>query len=286
MNYLIAGAGYTGLRVARRLPAAHTWVTRRAADDDERAHTVAVDFDATPLRLNTPPPPWALLYTVPPRQDAEGEPRLAAFLDAITDPPERIVYLSTSGVYGDRQGALTPETAPLNAQTARAGRRQAAEALLTAWSVEHGAALVILRVPGIYGPNRLGLARIRRGEPVLDAAEASPGNRIHVDDLASACLAALAADAPAGTYNVGDGDHRSATAFAEAVAALAGLPPAPEISLDEAKRTWSPVRLSFVLESRRLDTRRARDLLGFAPRYADPEDGIRASLIEEGVTSG
>ena len=207
-----------------------------------------------------------MLYTVPPRQDDPGDPRLDAFLGAISCAPARVVYLSTSGVYGNQNGGLTSESTPPNPQTDRAHRRLAAETMLTRWCDDQGVSLVIFRVPGIYGPGRLGLDRLRAGEPVLDEASAPPGNRIHVDDLATACIAALNVDAAPGVYNLGDGDHRSSGAFAAAVAREAGLPPPDRLSLGDARRTWSAKRLSFVMESRRLDTQRMRDVLGVQPR--------------------
>ena len=112
----------------------------------------------------------------------------------------------------------------------------------------------------------------------LIEAEAGPGNRIHVDDLASCCIRALDPDAPAGIYNVGDGDHRSSTAFAKSVARLAGVNTPPEISRAEAEQIFSEGRLSFLRESRIVNTQQMRDVLGFVPGYTDPEAGIRASL--------
>ena len=280
MNLFVAGAGYAGRRVARRLAGEPVWTLRRRRSNSDRH--LAIDLDEPLIRVTTPPAPWRLLYTVPPPPDGTADSRLAAFLNAIEDAPTRIVYLSTSGVYGDRKGGLTSESTPPNPQTGRAKRRLAAENTLANWCDRQSTTLVILRVPGIYGPGRLGLDRLRAGEPVLNAASAPPGNRIHVDDLVTACIAALSADdAIAGIFNLGDGDHRSSGAFAAAVARHAGLEPPAEISLSEAQKTWSPKRLSFVLESRRLDTRRMREVLGVIPRYADPEEGIRASLADQ-----
>ncbi len=114
--------------------------------------------------------------------------------------------------------------------------------------------------------------------PVLREEDATPGNRIHVDDLAACCVAALAPAIPAGLYNVGDNDHRSSTWFTGEVARQAGLPPPREISRAQAEREFSVQRMSFLRESRVVDTAKMRDVLGVTPRYANPEDGIRASL--------
>ncbi|MEM7500823.1 MAG: NAD-dependent epimerase/dehydratase family protein [Pseudomonadota bacterium] len=278
MDYLIVGAGYTGRRLARQLDQERVWTTRRPQRDLE-AQALPLDLDRPEVRLPHLPTPWTLVYTVPPPESAaDDDPRVDALLRAIPIDPARIVYLSTSGVYGDRQGRLTDETTVPNPTPARARRRLAAERRLQDWCRERATQLVILRVPGIYGPGRLGLDRRRANEPVLRGRDAAPGNRIHVDDLVGACLATIADGAPEGIFNVGDGDHRSSTAFASIVARLAGLPAPAEIGLEEAKARWSAQRLSFVLESRRLDTTRMRTELGFTPRYGDPEDGVRASL--------
>ena len=278
MDYLIVGAGYTGRRLARQLDRQRVWTTRRPRPDLD-AQELPLDLDRPEGSLPRLPTPWTLVYTVPPPQSAtDDDPRVDAMLQAIPSDPARIVYLSTSGVYGDRRGQLTDETTAPNPTTARARRRLAAERRLLDWCRKRATQLVILRVPGIYGPDRLGLDRRRANEPVLREQDAAPGNRIHVDDLVGACLAAIADGAPEGIFNVGDGDHRSSTAFANIVARLAGLPIPAEISLEDAKERWSAQRLSFVLESRRLDTTRMLTELGFTPRYGDPEDGVRASL--------
>ena len=269
MNTVVVGAGYTGQRVADLLPGSIT-LSRPAFDLDRDNVTIP--------RL---PAGYRMLYTVPPREDAEGDPRLELLLRHLDPAPARFVYISTSGVYGDRGGRRVDESVAPAPATARARRRLAAELLLRDWCRAHGTDLVVLRSPGIYGPGRLGLDRIELCDPVVAEAEAGPGNRIHVDDLAACSARALDPAAPPGTYNVADGDHRSSTSFAKAVARLAGLPEPPEISRDEAARVFSPVRLSFLNESRILDTRRMRDVLGFAPRYADPVAGIRAALKSE-----
>ena len=112
----------------------------------------------------------------------------------------------------------------------------------------------------------------------MQTDEAPPGNRIHVDDLASCCLQVLDAATIPGVYNLGDGDHRSSSWFAKTVADIAGLTAPPEIPMAEATRTFSESRLSFLQESRRLDTSKMREVLGVVPRYEDATDGIRASL--------
>ncbi|MCI0517458.1 MAG: NAD-dependent epimerase/dehydratase family protein [Woeseiaceae bacterium] len=240
-----------------------------------------LDLDRESLRLQEPMPP-RLLYTVPPPVSDQGDPRLARFLAVLKPAPKRLVYISTSGVYGDCKGELVSESRPPAPGTARAMRRFAAEQLVHGWCSKSGVACSILRVPAIYGPGRLGVDRISAGEPQILESEANPGNRIHVDDLAAAAIAALGRSTPGGIYNIGDGDFRSSTWFALTVARLAGLTAPPLISRAEALATLPASRLSFLQESRRLDTRKMHEVLGVRLRYANAEIGIRDSLRKEG----
>ena len=279
MFTLVTGVGYTGRRVLDLLPADSVVGLSRSPVDTDRPLKI-LDLDsatAPPIEL---PARYVLIYTVPPKGDPPDE-RLRRFLSMLVPAPVRFVYISTTGVYGDCGGRTVVETTPAKPSNARSARRVAAEALLAEWAGKNDCELIVLRAPGIYGPGRLGLERIRAGMPVVCEESANPGNRIHVDDLAACCIAALSPDAPAGIYNVGDNDHRSSTWFTGEVARQSGQPAPPAISLEQANREFSPQRLSFMTESRRVDTTKMRAVLGVIPRYANPEDGIAASLAEE-----
>jgi nucleoside-diphosphate-sugar epimerase len=271
---LFVGAGYTGARVLRRLPDAVA--LGRSRSGDER-----LDLDRDERLRLAPPEEYAVIYAVPPASDQPGDPRLGRFLALLPHPPRRIVYLSTTGVYGNRDGKRVNERSAPRPESARAERRLAAEQLLADWCTEKGTTAVVLRVPGIYGPGRLGTERLREAMPAIRDKEAHPGNRIHVDDLATCCIAALSPAVPDGIYNVGDGDHRSGTWFSNEVARQAGLPLPPSISYAEAQESFSPMRLSFLGESRVVDTTKMREALGVTPKYPDAADGIAASLAEE-----
>lgn len=267
MHTVIVGAGYTGQRVHALLP------------DSTALRRADLDLDADSSEpLPVVAQPYAILFTVPPRATDSVDLRLTRLFERLETAPNRFVYLSTTGVYGDCDGALIDETSPVNPMNDRSRARVTAETTLQRWCENAGTECFVLRVPGIYGPGRLGLERLRERVPVIAESESGPGNRIHVDDLAACCVAALTADAPPGIYNVGDGDHRSSTGFTRTVARLAGLEPPPEIPRAEAEATFSEARLSFLRESRRVDTTKMQETLGFTPRYANPEEGIRASL--------
>lgn len=276
MFTFVTGTGYTGRRVLNLLPPESVIGLSRSTIDANRP-TAHFDLDsatAFPVEL---PSHYAVIYTVPPKGHAPDD-RLQRLLSMLSPAPDRFVYISTTGVYGDCEGNTVTEETPVNPSNERSSRRVEAEALLAEWAERAHCTLIILRVPGIYGPGRLGIKRIESLMPVLAEDSANPGNRIHVDDLADCCVVALSDRVPAGIYNIGDGDHRSSTWFTSEVARQAGLPVPPQISREAAKQQFSAMRLSFMADARRVDTTKMRDVLGVTPRYRDPADGIAASL--------
>lgn len=276
---LVAGAGYLGRRfLERQPPATAVGINRSVVESTHRVAQHDLDTGGSlPVRLQQP---YKILYTVPPASPPPDE-RLDHLLCALKPVPERLVYISTTGVYGDHGGATVDETTPVRPSTDRANARVVAEVLTQEWGARHDVSIVILRVPGIYGPTRLGQQGLQSGQPVIVENESGPGNRIHIDDLVSCCIAALADRVPGGIYNVGDGDNRSATWFRRELARQLGLPEPASVSMTEAERTFSPMAMSFLREKRVVDTRRMREILGITPRYRDAADGIAASLQEE-----
>jgi nucleoside-diphosphate-sugar epimerase len=223
-----------------------------------------------------------LIYMAPPPDVGATDDRLRAFLARVAAPPTALVYLSTTAVYGDTGGAAVDESTPPAPGADRGRRRLDAERAALAWGRDASVLVRVLRVPGIYGPGRLPLERIRQGAPVVRAADAGPGNRIHVDDLAAVSLAAADYRGPEEVFNVGDGNHASMSEYFRSVARLAGLPEPPELPLEELLERVTPAMRGFLVERRRADTRRMRETLGFQPRYADLEEGIAASLAAVG----
>ncbi len=264
---VVVGAGYVGKRLLRRLDNSHNIALSRST-------SLNLDSDqALPVAL---PDSYCLLYTVPPSPATDNDTRLENLLGMLQRAPRRFAYISTTGVYGDHQGASVNEQSALRAGTDRAKRRLAAESVLLNWSKKSGVALTILRTPGIYGPERLGIERIQNQDPLICESDAHPGNRIHVEDLVSCCIAALNDDTLPGIYNVGDGDHRSPTWFSKEVARQAGLATPPEISRSEAGKLGA--------ESRVVDATRMHERLSVELRYANAEDGIQASLKTRGLS--
>jgi len=283
----IVGCGYTGRRLADRWIQSGAVVRGFATRPESLAQIAAVGAAARLLDLDAPrSEPVSVegelvYYMVPPVKNSDGDPRLERYLGSLAGLPQRLIYLSTTGVYGDRAGARVNEDTPPAPKTARAARRLAAENAVRAWADARRVSWCILRVPGIYGPGRLPLDRLGRKEPAIVPREATPGNRIHVADLVSACVAAgVAASADCRIYNVTDGSEDSATEFLLRVARIADLPAPPLISRADAERALSEMSWSFLAESRRVDNRRMLAELGFALEFHDLEAGIRASLAD------
>ena len=216
----------------------------------------------------------ALLHCVPPPATGERDLRTANLLAALSASPRRVVYISTSGVYGDCDGALVDETRPVNPQAPRARRRLDAEQQLERWCAARGSTLVILRAPGIYAAERLPLERLRARLPVLRAEDDVYTSHIHADDLARSVARALDEDAPAGIYNAADDTQLHMGDWLDLVADHAGLPRPPRAPRREIERLVPAPMLSFMQESRRLDNRRLKVQLGVTLRYPTVHAGL------------
>jgi nucleoside-diphosphate-sugar epimerase len=176
-------------------------------------------------------------------------------------PALKFVYVSTSGVYGDRRGELTNEDAPTTARSPRARRRVDAEQALARAARRNDWRLSILRAPGIYADGRLPVERIRAGTPAMVAADDSWSNHIHADDLAALCIAALRSDRRHRRYNASDDAPLRMGDWFDRVADTVGLPRPPRLSRDEARAAVGAGLWSFMSESRRLsNTRATREL--------------------------
>ncbi len=286
-SVFIAGCGDIGRRVAALHRARGDAVSALARSQASARllqtpgiAAVAGDLDdADSLKHLSLRSAW-VYYFAPPPEGQEHDPRSARFLASLDPAPAKLVYISTSGVYGDHRGGwVTEQTAP-NPQTARAKARLAAETALLGWSRRTHVPVVILRVGGIYGPGRLPIERIRRAELVVRREEAPYTNRIHADDLAHVCLAAMERGAAGAIYNVCDGEHGTMTDYFNAVADAQGLPRPPQISLAEARKVLSPGMLSYLNESRRMDNRRMREELGVTLLYPSLEQGLKACAAD------
>lgn len=274
---LITGCGDIGLRVAQALRRAGGEVTAILRDPQKAAAARAAGANLRIEDLDRPQSagdwPW-LFWFAPPLAVGRSDTRLRNWLAAQRGRIGRIVYISTSGVYGDCDGRWIDEDEPLKPQTDRAQRRADAEAALRGWSADGGRDVVILRVPGIYGPGRLPVERLQRGLPVLRDSESPFSNRVHAHDLARAAILAAQRGRPGQAYNIADGHPTTMADYFTRCARLLGLPEPEAVGRDEAQRRFTPAMWSFIEESKRLNIDRARADLYFVPRYPDLESGL------------
>jgi len=264
---LLIGCGDVALRVAQRLRhrARLVGLTRNRDDVRKlRAHGIVplvgdLDDRRTLERLRAAP--FAVLHFAPPPSDGRDDPRTRHLLAALASAriiPRHLVYISTSGVYGDCAGARVAETRPRRAHTPRARRRVAAEDRLRAFAVRNGVVLSILRAPGIYASTRLPLERLKHGTPALAPDDDVFTNHVHADDLARAVVAALYRGRPGRAYNVSDDSDMKMGAWFDTVADAFHLPRPPRVSWETAERQIAPALLSFMNESRRLSNARMK----------------------------
>lgn len=202
----------------------------------------------------------AVLHFAPPPAGGNIDTRTQNLLSALSQGalPERLVYISTSGVYGDCDGERVNETRAVNPASSRGKLRVDAERQIRAWGARNGVNTSILRVPGIYAAERLPLARLQSGAPAIVASEDSYSNHIHADDLANIAIAALLRGRPCRIYHATDDDEMRMGDYFDAVAGAYGLPRSPRMTRDSVQKAVSPVMWSFMNESRRLSNQRMK----------------------------
>jgi nucleoside-diphosphate-sugar epimerase len=284
---LIVGCGDIGLRVVKllrgryRIFALSSTIARREVLRAAGAMPLIgnLDVPATLGRLGGIAD--AVLHLAPPPASGNTDPRTMNLVNALArgGRVRCIVYGSTSGVYGDCGGAHFDETRTTRPASARAMRRVDAEGRLRAYGRSRGVRVSILRIPGIYASDRAGghpRERLARGTPVLAAGDDVFTNHIHADDLARACVAALHRGLPQRVVHASDDTELRMADYFDLAADLCSLPRPPRITRAEAKTQLSPMQLSFMSESRRLDNRRLKRELKLRLRYRTVADGLLA----------
>ena len=280
---LIFGYGFTGRALVRRLAGA--WrVGATSRDADTRSRMAAQGLDAldpadAPALAAAVSAADSVLIAAPP--EADGCPGLAALEPALAArafPPPWLGYLSTTGVYGDRGGGWVREDSEPAPASPEARRRLAAEQGWRALA-ETGAPLFVFRLPGIYGPGRSALDRVRAGGARRWVKPGHVFSRIHVDDLSDALARALERPGRAGVYALCDDEPAPPADLTAYAARLLGLEPPPEEPLDEA--ALSPMARRFWAESKRVPNARAKAALGWRPAYRSYREGLHAVLTTE-----
>ncbi|MER2513496.1 MAG: SDR family oxidoreductase [Nitrosomonas ureae] len=228
-----------------------------------------------------------VLHLAPPPNHGKRDTRTLHLLSALTKKkktnpailPQRLIYISTSGVYGDCQGDLIDETHPVQPENDRAIRRVFAEKQIRNWGKRNHISTCIVRVPGIYAANRLPLQRLRDDHPTLLDAEDSYTNHIHAEDLAQIVFAAIRFAKTNRIYHACDNSHLKMGEYFDLVADYFGLPHPPRITRSQAQEQITPSMLSFMKESRRLRNVRIKKELHINLLYPTVHEGIKAASI-------
>lgn len=295
-SLLIVGCGDVGQRVARDILQTKRRMRVLALTSNPESAGTLRAMGVIPLSGNLDNPAtlrrlaglaMRVLHLAPPPSQGAGtdagggwhDPRTTALVRALRlgSTPLALVYGSTSGVYGDCGGAHITETRAVAPATPRAYRRVDAERTLRDWGRAGGIGVSILRIPGIYAPDREGgtpEARLRRGTPVLAAPDDVFTNHIHADDLARICARALWRGAAQRIYHANDNSQLKMGDYFDQAADLYGLPRPPRLSRSEAQAQLPPMLLSFMSESRRMDNTRLHRELGVCLRYPTVLEGL------------
>ena len=285
MKVLILGCGYTGTGLARWLldRGIAVCLTNRQGCDISGLKAPTYAFAHQPEGRAQPLPSVALtgvthvLSTIPPGEQG-GDPVLEMLMEQLQAADLMWYgYLSTTGVYGDRQGAWVDETSPINPKTLRSQRRaQIESALLTSPLPTH-----IFRLPGIYGPGRSVFDRLRAGTTRNIDKPGHVFSRIHVDDIVQTLWQSMRWPQPRSIYNVADDEPCEPSQLITAAAQLLGMAPPTSIPLEQAE--MSPMAASFWGENRRVANHKIKTELGVNLFYPSFRQGLRAILALEGT---
>ncbi len=281
---LIVGCGDIGLRILARLRDRYRVIALTSTPGRVRelrragALTIVGDLDARATLARCAPFGERVVHLAPPPNRGRHDPRTRHLLAALGGRGSRLVYVSTTGVYGDARGARVDETARVAPASERALRRADAERALRRAGASGALRASILRVPGIYDAReRLPLERLRRGLPALAPDDDVWTNHIHADDLARIAIAALHRGAPQRVYNAVDDSDLTMGEYFDLVADRFGLPRPPRLPRDELRAAVSPTMYSFMSESRRLRNARIKRELRIRLRYPTVADALAGS---------
>ena len=281
----IFGLGFSGLEIAK-LARAKGWTVAGTCTTEEKARRLreagieAHRFDGTAtIAPDAFGEPSHVVCTIAP--GSEGDPALRTCRELLGQA-RWLGYLSTTGVYGDHEGGWVDETTPPVPTQTRSQQRFAAEQGWRDLASETGASLHILRLPGIYGPGRSTLDRVRAGTAQRIDKPGQVFSRIHVEDLAASAMKAAARDAGTEIWNVADDLPASNADVIAYACELLGRPVPPAIPWHEAAPAMSAMARSFYSESRRVKNDKLKRELGVALRHPTYREGLRAILAAEG----
>jgi nucleoside-diphosphate-sugar epimerase len=290
---IIVGCGYIGQKLVKQLLLTHSataeHITAVVRSQASQSACEALGIRSLVLDLDDPGSQFPdtltdshsiLYYFAPPPSQGEQDQRARHFIQLLSDnhstPPAKIVLISTTGVYGDCHGQWVDESSPVNPQVDRARRRANAEQQFQSYCQEQAIPLVILRVSGIYGSDKLPLKRIKAQTPIVRQEDSPYSNRIHADDLTDICRQAGLDDSIEGIFNCADGHPTTMYDYFMRVAKAHHLPEPPAITLEQAQSQLSAGMLSYMAESRQIDNHKLLEQFQISLKYPDLDSGLKA----------
>ncbi len=281
---LIVGCGYIGQKLAQQLQNSAGQVLGFVRSQRSLESCKDKGIDCRILNLDEDQPElepaidWSkaiVLYLVPPQPSGQDDVRMRHFLHLINrQAPDKFILISTTGVYGDCAGNWVDETTPVKPRVDRAKRRYSAELQAQAFCDNLNIPLTILRVPGIYGPGKFPLDRIKKALPIVCGEDSPFSNRIHATDLVNICIKAVVDDEIKGVYNCADGHPTTMYDYFMQVAKAHNLPAPPAISLEQARTELSSGMLSYMEESRRISNVKLLRDFKLTLQYPDLDSGL------------
>ena len=283
-NIILAGFGYLGKFIEQQADFNNKKVLYKLSRNPNKYRSifgkhVEVDFDKEKFDITEILDESTIIYMAPPNKDKDKDPRLENFLNNTKKSNiEKIIYISTSGVYGDCGGSYVTEDAELKPLTSRAKKRVIAEKMIMKYSTVNNTKYIILRVPGIYGLGRLPLSKIREREPLVNKDECKITNLINVEDLARVVWRVVKDNIKNEILNVSDGTPITSTEYYLKIYDELEIEYPPFIKMEEATKYYSEERMSFMSESRILDVTKMNRLFSDCIKFSNISDGIKRSL--------
>ena len=286
VNISIVGCGYIGKKVASKLLSLGALVECYVHSAGSKEACEALDLRANLLELDNSDfsNEWhvqdknVIAYFAPPPRHGISDTRMTHFistLENLKSTPNKIVLISTTGIYGDCQGEWIDESRAVNPQADRAHRRLSAENQLQQYCQSKNIECIIFRVPGIYAIDKLPEKRITSGEPIVSAIDSGYTNRIHAEDLSEFCVEALTQKINSGVYNCCDGNPSTMNDYFVRVADFLGIDRPKEISLQQAKKELSAGMLSYLAESKRISNKKLLDNFSTKFKYPDLQSALQ-----------
>jgi len=286
INISIVGCGYIGKKVASKSlslgVSVECYVHSMASK--ETCESLGIQADLLELDNRDLSNEWhvkdnnVIAYFVPPPRQGVIDTRMTNFLstlERLDSVPDKIVLISTTGIYGDCQGEWIDESHTVNPQADRAHRRLSAENQLQKFCKSKNIECIIFRVPGIYAMDKLPVKRISSGEPIVRAIDSGYTNRIHAEDLSEFCVEALTQKIKPGIYNCCDGSPSTMNDYFVRVADFLGLDRPKEISIQQAEKELSTGMLSYLAESKRISNKKLLENFSTTFTYPDLKSALQ-----------